>query len=104
MNKAELEQYARENRKRLNKQDVKLGDVVRVLNGKFAGEQGVIVAITTLSENDFKDPYYEVELKCDVPEEYKVRKGSLLPNENKVTGGFNKCDFEVIGNYKPTEL
>ena len=96
--KQELEAYALENRKRLDAQEVKLGDVVKVLRGRFAGEKGVIVGIIACG-NDYTDPYYEVDMACEVPDKYKCRKTLITPNN--VVGGFNACDFIVCGNRAP---
>ena len=93
MTKEELEKYARENRKRLEAQEVKLGDVVEVLVGQFAGEIGVIVGIIACG-NDYADPYYEIDMSRKVPDKYKCRKSSLMPN---VVGGFNACEFITAG-------
>lgn len=94
MTKEELEKYARENRKRLDAQEVKLGDVVKVLVGQFAGETGVIVSISAC-RNDYTDPYYEADMNCEVPDKYKCR-SFIFPNN--VIGGLSATDFEVIGN------
>lgn len=98
MTKDELEKYARDNRKRLAKQVVKLGDVVEVLVGQFAGEKGVIVGIIACG-NDYTDPYYEVNMYCEVPDKYKCRKTLITPNN--VVGGFSACEFIVCGNRAP---
>lgn len=100
MTKEELEKYARENRKRLDAQEVKLGDVVKVLVGQFAGETGIIVGISTC-HNDYTDPYYEVDMNCEVPEKYKCRKTLMTPNN--VIGGLSAYEFEVIGNRAPKQ-
>lgn len=99
MTKSELENYARENRKRLEAQEVKLGDVVEVLIGQFAGEKGVVVGIIACG-NDYADPYYEIDMDCEVPDKYKCRKNSLMPN---VVGGFNAYEFVVCGNRAPEQ-
>lgn len=101
MTKEELEQYARENRKRLDAQEVKIGDVVKVLVGQFAGETGIVVGIIACDESDYTDHYYDIALNCEVPEKYKCRKTLVTPNN--VAGGFSAHDFEVIGNRAPIQ-
>ena len=100
MTKEELEKYARENRKRLDAQEVKLGDVVKLLVRPFAGETGIVVGISACC-NDYTDPYYEVDVNCEVPEKYKCRETLITPNN--VIGGLNAHDFEVIGNRAPMQ-
>lgn len=99
--KEEYEKYARDHRKRLDAQEVKLGDVVKVLVGHFAGETGVIVGISACDKHDYSDPYYEIGLECEVPEKYLCRKS--LVEANKVTGGWSRRDFKVIGNRAPIQ-
>lgn len=101
MTKEELEQYARENRKRLDAQEVKIGDVVKVLVGQFTGETGIVVGIIACDKSDYTDHYYEIALNCEVPEKYKCRKTLITPNN--VAGGFTAHDFEVIGNRAPIQ-
>lgn len=101
MTKEGLEKYARENRKRLDSQEVKIGDVVKVLVGQFAGETGIVIGIIACDESDYTDPYYEIALNCEVPEKYKCRKTLITPNN--VAGGFAAHDFEVIGNRAPKQ-
>lgn len=101
MTKEELEQYARENRKRLDAQEVKIGDVVKVLVGQFAGETGIVVGIIACDKSDYTNLYYEIALNCEVPEKYKCRKTLVTPNN--VAGGFSAHDFEVIGNRAPKQ-
>lgn len=101
MTKEELEQYARENRKRLDAQEVKIGDVVKVLVGQFAGETGIVVGIIACDKYDYTDHYYEIALNCEVPEKYKCRKTLVTPNN--VAGGFSAHEFEVIGNRAPKQ-
>jgi len=98
MTKEELKEYAFANHSRLKKQEVALGDLVRVLVGTFAGINGVVKGIM-VSGNDFADPYYEVEMECEVPDEYKCRKTLLTPNN--VIGGVSAYEFEVIGHRAP---
>lgn len=100
MTKEELEKYAHENRKRLDAQGVKIGDVVKVLRWQFAGETGVVVGIIACI-GDYTDPYYEVDMDCEVPDKYKCRKNTLAPNN--VIGGLTAYEFEVIGNRTHTE-
>ena len=101
MTKEELEKYAYENRKRLDAQEVKIGDVVKVLRGQFAGETGVVVGIIACI-GDYTDPYYEVDMECEVPDKYKCRKNTLA-QPNNVIGGLSVYEFEVIGNRIPTQ-
>lgn len=98
--KFELADYSAKNHKKLEAQEVKLGDVVMVLVGKFAGEKGVVKGIM-IPDNDFNAPYYEVDMECEVPDKYKCRKALISPNN--VIGGLTKSDFEVIGNRAPSE-
>lgn len=98
--KEEYEKYARDHRKELDAQEVRLGDVVTVLVGHFAGEKGVIVGISAC-HNDYSDPYYEVDMNCEVPEKYKCRKTLISPNN--VIGGLSAHEFEVIGNCAPKQ-
>lgn len=93
--KEEYEKYARDHRKELDAQEVRLGDVVTVLVGQFAGEKGVIVGISACL-NDYSGPYYEVNMNCEVPEKYKCRKTLISPNN--VIGGLSAHEFKVIGN------
>lgn len=101
MAKEELEKYAHENRKRLDAQEVKIGDVVKVLRGQFAGETGVVVGIIACF-GDYTDPYYEVNMDCEVPDKYKCRKNTLA-QPNNVIGGLSAYEFEVIGNRAPMQ-
>lgn len=101
MTKEELEKYAHENRKRLDAQEVKIGDVVKVLRGRFAGETGVIVGIIVCGR-DYADPYYEVDMDCEVPDKHKCRKNTLA-QPNNVIGGLSAYEFEVIGNRAPMQ-
>lgn len=98
--KEEYEKYARDHRKELDAQEVRLGDVVTVLVGQFAGEKGVIVGISAC-HNDYSDPYYEVDMNCEVPEKYKCRKTLISPNN--VIGGLSAHEFKVIGNCAPKQ-
>lgn len=98
--KEEYEKYARDHRKELDAQEVKLGDVVTVLVGQFAGEKGVIVGISAC-QNDYSGPYYEVGMNCEVPEKYKCRKTLISPNN--VIGGLSAHEIEVIGNCTPKQ-
>lgn len=98
--KEEYEKYARDHRKELDAQEVRLGDVVTVLVGQFAGEKGVIVGISAC-HNDYSDPYYEVDMNCEVPEKYKCRRTLISPNN--VIGGLSAHEFKVIGNCAPKQ-
>lgn len=99
--KKEYEKYARDHRKRLDAQEVKIGDVVKVLVGQFTGETGIVVGIIACDKSDYTDLYYEIALNCEVPEKYKCRKTLVTPNN--VAGGFSAHDFEVIGNRAPKQ-
>lgn len=99
--KEEYEKYARDHRKELDAQEVKLGDVVKVLVGHFAGEKGVIVGMTACDKSDYADPYYEIEMECDVPEEFMVRK--TLIGQSRVIGGVERRYLKVIGNRAPKQ-
>lgn len=99
--KEEYEKYARDHRKELDAQEVRLGDVVTVLVGHFAGEKGVIVGMIACDNSDYADPYYEIEMECDVPEEFRVRK--TLIGQSRVIGGVEKRYLKVIGNRAPKQ-
>lgn len=99
--KEEYEKYARDHRKELDAQEVKIGDAVKVLVGQFAGETGIVVGIIACDKSDYTDPYYEIALNCEAPEKYKCRKTLVTPNN--VAGGFSAHDFEVIGNRAPKQ-
>ena len=73
--------------------ELKLGDIVKVLKGKFAGKTGHVVGISAYG-NDFTDPYYDVYMYCEVPEEYRCRE--TLINANHVIGGLSADELEVI--------
>lgn len=73
--------------------ELKLGDIVKVSKGKFAGKTGHVVGISAYG-NDFTDPYYDVYMYCEVPEEYRCRK--TLINANHVIGGLSADELEVI--------
>lgn len=99
--KEKYEKYARDHRKELDAQEVRLGDVVTVLVGHFAGEKGVIVGMIACDKSDYADPYYEIEMECDVPEEFRVRK--TLIGQSRVIGGVEKRYLKVIGNRAPKQ-
>lgn len=99
--KEEYEKYARDHRKELDAQEVRLGDVVTVLVGHFAGEKGVIVGMIACDKSDYADPYYEIEMECDVPEEFRVRK--TLVGQSHVIGGVEKRHLKIIGNLAPKQ-
>lgn len=99
--KEEYEKYARDHRKELDAQEVKIGDVVKVLVGQFAGETGIVIGIIACDKSDYTDPYYEIALNCEVPEKYKCRKTLMTPNN--VIGGLSAHEFEVIGNRAPKQ-
>ena len=73
--------------------ELKLGDIVKVSKGKFARKTGHVVGISAYG-NDFTDPYYDVYMYCEVPEEYRCRK--TLINANHVIGGLSADELEVI--------
>ena len=77
--------------------ELKLGDIVKVSKGKFAGKTGHIVGISAYG-NDFTDPYYEVQMYCVVPEEYRCRKP--LIGDNNVIGGLCANELEMIYSAK----
>lgn len=85
--------------------EAKIGDVVKVLKGKFAGKTGIVVGISVPSRYDIGDPYYEVDMNCEVPDKYKCRKTLITPNN--VIGGVSANEFEVMFKAptanKPTE-
>lgn len=81
---------------------LKLGDIVKVSKGKFAGKTGHVVGISAYG-NDFTDPYYEVYMYCEVPEEYRCRKTLINANQinaNHVIGGLSTDELEVIYSAK----
>ncbi len=98
MTNSELKEYAAANRSRLKKQKVALGDLVMILVGEFVGKNGVIKGISVCG-NDFTDPYYEVDMACEVPDKYKCRKTLIKPNN--VIGGLSASEFEVICSRTP---
>lgn len=73
--------------------ELKLGDTVKVLEGVFKDKIGVVVGINTY-DKDFDDPYYEVEMQCEVPDKYKCRKTLIGPNN--VIGGVSAEKLEVV--------
>lgn len=73
--------------------EIKLGDKVEVLHGVYKGKTGTIVGMMVLDQ-DYTDPYYEVEMGCEVPEKYKCRK--TLIGSNNVIGGVSADELEVI--------
>lgn len=75
------------------KQEIKLGDTVKVSRGVFKDKIGVVVGMIVLG-NDFDDPYYEVDMNCEVPEKYKCRK--TLIGSNNVIGGVSAEELEVV--------
>lgn len=76
--------------------ELKLGDIIKVSKGEFAGKTGHVVGISTY-DNDFTDPYYEVYMYCEVPEEYRCRKTLINAiNANHVIGGLSADELEVI--------
>lgn len=77
--------------------ELKLGDIVKVSKGKFAGKTGHVVGISAYG-NDFTDPYYDVYMYCEVPEEYRCRK--TLINANHVIGGLSADELEVLYSAK----
>lgn len=79
------------------KQEIKLGDTVKVLEGQFKYETGIVVGINTY-DKDFDDPYYEVEMQCEVPNKYKCRK--TLIGDNNVIGGLSADELEVLYSAK----
>ena len=97
--KEELSNYARENRERLKKQEVKLGDIVEVLIGEFAGERGIVKQIIACG-NDYDDPYYCLEMQCEVPEKYRMYPDN--PFNKGIIGGLSNYEFEIIGHAKST--
>ena len=73
--------------------ELKLGDIVKVSKGVFAGKTGHVVGISTY-DNNFTDPYYEVYMHCVVPDKYKCRK--TLIGSNNVIGGVSAEELEVV--------
>lgn len=72
-----------------------------VLVGHFAGEKGVIVGMIACDKSDYADPYYEIEMECDVPEEFRVRK--TIIGQSRVIGGVERRHLKVIGNRAPKQ-
>ena len=81
--------------------ELKLGDIVKVSKGKFAGKTGHVVGVSAYG-NDFTDPYYEVYMYCEVPEEYRCRKTLINAkiNEIHVIGGLSADELDVIYSAK----
>lgn len=77
--------------------ELKLGNIVKVSKGKFAGKTGHVVGVSAYG-NDFTDPYYDVYMYCEVPEKYRCRKTLINAkiNENHVIGGLSADELEVI--------
>ena len=78
------------------KQEIKLGDKVEVLHGAYKGKTGTVVGMMVLGK-DYADPYYEVNMDCEVEERYKCRKTRVTPNN--IIGGVLVSDIEVIKPY-----
>lgn len=79
------------------KREINLGDIVKVSKGKFAGKTGPVVGVSAYG-GDFADPFYEVALHCDVPDEYKYHKP--LIGDNNVIGGLSADELEVLYSAK----
>ena len=82
--------------------ELKLGDIVKLSKGKFAGKTGHVVGISAYG-NDFTDPYYDVYMYCEVPEEYRCRKTLINANQinaNHVIGGLSADELEVLYSAK----
>lgn len=77
----------------MKQQEINLGDAVKVLDGLFKDKTGVVVGKIAVG-NDFDDPYYEVDMNCEVPEKYKCRK--TLIGSNNVIGGVSAEGLEVV--------
>lgn len=80
------------------KREINLGDIVKVLKGRFVYKIGTVVGMQVLN-GDYADPYYEVEMQCEVPDMYKSRDTLIGPNNT--IGGLNADELEVI---YPTSL
>lgn len=81
--------------------EIKVGDTVRVSKGQLAGKTGMVVGIIVCGR-DYSDPYYEVDMDCEVPDKYKCRKHTLITNN--VIGGLSTDELEVIKvNAEPKE-
>ena len=77
----------------MKQQEINLGDAVKVLDGLFKDKTGVVVGKIAVG-NDFDDPYYEVEMQCEVPDKYKCRK--TLIGSNNVIAGVSAEELEVV--------
>lgn len=80
------------------KREINLGDIVKVLKGQFADKIGTVVGMQVFN-GDYADPYYEVEMQCEVPDMDKSRDTLIGPNNT--IGGLNADELEVI---YPTSL
>lgn len=78
------------------KQEIKLGDKVEVLHGAYKGKTGTIVGMMVLDQ-DYADPYYEVNMDCEVEERHKCHKSLIKPNN--IIGGVIASDIKLISHY-----
>lgn len=78
------------------KQEIKLGDKVEVLHGAYKGKTGTIVGMMVLDQ-DYADPYYEVNMDCEVEERYKCRQTMITPSN--IIGGVVASDIKLISHY-----
>lgn len=78
------------------KQGIKLGDKVEVLHGAYRGKTGTIVGMTVLDQ-DYADPYYEVNMDCEVEERHKCHKTMITPSN--IMGGVIASDIKLISHY-----
>lgn len=78
------------------KQEIKLGDKVEVLHGAYKGKTGTIVGMMVLDQ-DYADPYYDVNMDCEVEERHKCRKTMITPSN--IIGGVVASDIKLISHY-----
>lgn len=78
------------------KQEIKLGDKVEVLHGAYKGKTGTIVGMMVLDQ-DYADPYYEVDMDCEVEERHKCLNMMRTPS-NRI-GGIIASDIKLISHY-----
>lgn len=78
------------------KQEIKLGNKVEVLHGAYKGKTGTIVGMMVLDQ-DYADPYYDVNMDCEVEERHKCRKTMITPSN--IIGGVVASDIKLISHY-----
>lgn len=82
------------------KREINLGDIVKVLKGQFVDKIGTVVGMQVY-DGDYADPYYEVEMQCEVPDKYKYRDTLISPNNT--IGGLSADELEVTHPFFPKQ-